>query len=138
MEYFRGSRYTIREQILDEGKISELSIAKVFRHDTGLFICQAKNNYGQDQMSIELVVQGGKQRMLKRNLDLESKEGMEIPKTWEKFFQLIILFSEIPETPKNIRIVEQASRSITLAWTQPYAGNSPIINYVIQSKLASG
>lgn len=58
IKYVHGFRYTIREQILDEGKISELSIAKVFRHDTGLFICQAKNNYGQDQMSIELIVQG--------------------------------------------------------------------------------
>jgi len=51
-------RYTIREQVLDEGKISELSIMKVFRHDTGVFTCHAKNNYGQDQMTIELVVQG--------------------------------------------------------------------------------
>ncbi len=48
----------MREQILDEGKISELSIAKVFRHDTGMFTCHVKNNYGQDQMTIELVVQG--------------------------------------------------------------------------------
>lgn len=52
------SRYTIREQVLDEGKISELGISRVFRHDTGLFTCHAKNNFGQDQMSIQLIVQG--------------------------------------------------------------------------------
>lgn len=51
-------RYSIREQMLDEGKISELSIAKVFRHDTGIFTCYAKNNYGQDHLIIELIVQG--------------------------------------------------------------------------------
>ncbi|XP_065214717.1 cell adhesion molecule Dscam1 isoform X2 [Planococcus citri] len=94
-------RYSIRDQILDEGKISELGITKVFRHDTGAFTCHAKNNYGQDEMTIQLIVQ------------------------------------EIPETPKNIRIAEQGSKSITLSWTQPYAGNSPIINYVVQNKLAS-
>lgn len=44
--------------MLDEGKISELSIAKVFRHDTGIFTCHAKNNYGQDHLIIELIVQG--------------------------------------------------------------------------------
>lgn len=40
--------------------------------------------------------------------------------------------------PKNIRIIDQQSRSIQISWTQPYAGNSPIINYIVQYKEAPG
>lgn len=57
-------------------------------------------------------------------------------KIW--IIQILFCIPEVPETPKNIRVVDQGSRSISLAWTQPYAGNSPIINYIVQSKLVSG
>jgi hypothetical protein len=40
--------------------------------------------------------------------------------------------------PKNIRVNDQQSRSLQLSWTQPYAGNSAITNYIIQYKLVSG
>ncbi|XP_052755769.1 cell adhesion molecule Dscam2 isoform X4 [Galleria mellonella] len=94
-------RYTIREQVLDDGLVSELSILQTYRQDTGALTCRASNAYGQDEMLIHLVVQ------------------------------------EVPELPKNIRIIDQQSRSIQISWTQPYAGNSPIINYIVQYKEAS-
>lgn len=50
--------------------------------------------------------------------------------------QLIV--QEIPEPPRNIRITDQQSRSIGLSWTQPYAGNSAITNYVVQYKSGPG
>ncbi|CAH4030501.1 unnamed protein product [Pieris brassicae] len=93
-------RYTIREQVLDDGLVSELSILQTYRQDTGALTCRASNAYGQDEMLIHLVVQ------------------------------------EVPEMPKNIRIIDQQSRSIQISWTQPYAGNSPIINYILQYKEA--
>ncbi|XP_026321143.1 Down syndrome cell adhesion molecule-like protein Dscam2 isoform X3 [Hyposmocoma kahamanoa] len=93
-------RYTIREQVLDDGLVSELSILQTYRQDTGALTCRASNTYGQDEMLIHLVVQ------------------------------------EVPEMPKNIRIIDQQSRSIQISWTQPYAGNSPIINYIVQYKEA--
>ncbi|XP_069361354.1 cell adhesion molecule Dscam1 isoform X3 [Maniola hyperantus] len=93
-------RYTIREQVLDDGLVSELSILQTYRQDTGALTCRASNAYGQDEMLIHLVVQ------------------------------------EVPEMPKNIRIIDQQSRSIQISWTQPYAGNSPIINYIVQYKEA--
>ncbi|XP_049876724.1 Down syndrome cell adhesion molecule-like protein Dscam2 isoform X7 [Pectinophora gossypiella] len=94
-------RYTIREQVLDDGLVSELSILQTYRQDTGALTCRASNAYGQDEMLIHLVVQ------------------------------------EVPEMPKNIRIIDQQSRSIQISWTQPYAGNSPIINYIVQYKEAT-
>ncbi|CAG9795734.1 unnamed protein product [Diatraea saccharalis] len=93
-------RYTIREQVLDDGLVSELSILQTYRQDTGALTCRASNAYGQDEMLIHLVVQ------------------------------------EVPEMPKNIRIIDQQSRAIQISWTQPYAGNSPIINYIVQYKEA--
>lgn len=40
-------RYTIREQVLDDGMVSELGISHTYRHDTGMYICQASNSFGQ-------------------------------------------------------------------------------------------
>lgn len=54
----------------------------------------------------------------------------------EMRIQLIV--QEIPEPPRNVRILEQLSRSIGLSWTQPYAGNSPISNYIVQFKPGLG
>lgn len=49
----------------------------------------------------------------------------------KKYFSVL----EIPEVPKNIRVNDQQSRSLQVAWTQPYAGNSPITNYIVEFKL---
>lgn len=91
-------RYSIREQSLAEGMVSELSVQRTIRQDTGMFTCSATNAYGSDEMVIQLVVQ------------------------------------EIPEAPKNVRVMDQLSRSIGLSWSTPYTGNSPITNYVVQYK----
>lgn len=46
-----------------------------------------------------------------------------------------LIVQEVPEQPKNLRINAQQSRSLQLTWSQPFAGNSPIIEYHIQYKL---
>jgi len=38
--------------------MSELGISPVYRHDTGFFKCTGSNNFGEDENSIELIVQG--------------------------------------------------------------------------------
>ncbi|KAJ8960259.1 hypothetical protein NQ318_003984 [Aromia moschata] len=91
-------RYTVREQALAEGMVSELGIERTLRQDTGVFVCAATNAYGSDAMNIQLIVQ------------------------------------EMPEPPRNVRVMDQLSRSIGISWTQPYAGNSPITNYIVQYK----
>lgn len=40
----------------------------------------------------------------------------------------------MPEQPRNLRINAQQSRTLQLTWSQPFAGNSPIIEYHIQYK----
>lgn len=95
-------RYSIREQILAEGMVSELGIERTIRQDTGIFSCYAANKFGNDEMNIQLTIQ------------------------------------ENPESPKNIRITEQLSRTISLSWNQPYNGNSPITSYIVQYKLGLG
>lgn len=78
--------------------VSELGISHTYRQDTGMYICQASNAFGQDETSIHLIVQ------------------------------------EVPEQPKNLRINAQQSRSLQLTWSQPFAGNSPIMEYHVQYK----
>lgn len=45
-----------------------------------------------------------------------------------------LIVQEVPEQPKNLRINLQQSRSLQLTWSQPFAGNSPIEEYIIQYK----
>lgn len=56
--FCNASRFTIREQSKDNGIMSELGISPVYRHDTGFFKCMGSNYYGQDENSVELIVQG--------------------------------------------------------------------------------
>lgn len=51
------SRYSIREQLLDNGMVSELGISYTYRQDNGVYICQASNAFGQDEMTIHLTIQ---------------------------------------------------------------------------------
>lgn len=53
------SRYTIREEILANGVLSDLSIKRTERSDSALFTCVATNAFGSDDTSINMIVQGG-------------------------------------------------------------------------------
>lgn len=50
----------------------------------------------------------------------------------EQMIQLIV--QEVPEPPKNLRVYSQLSRSITVTWSVPFSGNSPIDKFVLQYK----
>lgn len=102
IENDNDQRFSIREQPLAEGMVSELGIQRTIRQDTGIFTCVASNAYGSDEMNIHLIVQ------------------------------------EIPEPPRNVRVMDQLSRSIGISWNQPYAGNSQINHYIVQYKPGDG
>lgn len=51
-------RYTIREEILANGVLSDLSIKRTERSDSALFTCVATNAFGSDDTSINMIVQG--------------------------------------------------------------------------------
>lgn len=48
----------------------------------------------------------------------------------EKTFRLIV--QETPETPINLNIGEVKSDSLLISWSEPYNGNSPIMEYIVQ------
>lgn len=51
-------RYTIREEILPGGVVSDLSIRRTERADSALFTCVATNAFGSDDTSINMIIQG--------------------------------------------------------------------------------
>ncbi|KAK9880038.1 hypothetical protein WA026_008552 [Henosepilachna vigintioctopunctata] len=51
------NRYTIREEILPNGVLSDLSIKRTERSDSALFTCVATNAFGSDDTSINMIVQ---------------------------------------------------------------------------------
>ncbi|XP_035706898.1 Down syndrome cell adhesion molecule-like protein Dscam2 [Folsomia candida] len=44
---------------------------------------------------------------------------------------------EPPEQPGNLRVVEVGSHSVGISWLENFNGNSPLINFIIQSKFPS-
>ncbi|KAH8022836.1 hypothetical protein HPB51_005996 [Rhipicephalus microplus] len=53
----------------------------------------------------------------------------------EKHIRLIV--QEPPEAPVGFNVTSVNSRSASLAWREPYNGNSPILSYLIQYKNAT-
>ncbi|XP_045473863.1 Down syndrome cell adhesion molecule-like protein Dscam2 isoform X49 [Harmonia axyridis] len=51
------NRYTIREEILPNGVLSDLSIKRTERSDSALFTCVATNAFGSDDTSINMIIQ---------------------------------------------------------------------------------
>ncbi|XP_036340383.1 Down syndrome cell adhesion molecule-like protein Dscam2, partial [Rhagoletis pomonella] len=78
------SRYTIRDQVLDDGMVSELGISHTYRQDTGIYICQASNAFGQDEMSIQLIVQEVPEQP--KNLRINSQQSRSLQLTWSQPF----------------------------------------------------
>lgn len=51
------NRYTIREEILVNGVLSDLSIKRTERSDSAIFTCVATNAFGSDDTNINMIVQ---------------------------------------------------------------------------------
>ena len=51
-------RYTIRQQKTDGGATSDLSLQETSRRDSATYTCLASNPFGQDNTTINLIVQG--------------------------------------------------------------------------------
>lgn len=49
-----------------------------------------------------------------------------------------VLVEEIPDPPTNLQASEIGSRDVTLKWSMPYTGNSPITKYIIEWKRDKG
>lgn len=77
-------RYTIREQILDDGMVSELGISHTYRQDTGMYICQASNAFGLDEMSMHLIVQEVPEQP--KNLRINAQQSRTLQLTWTQPF----------------------------------------------------
>jgi hypothetical protein len=101
--------------------MSELVIADTDRSDGGGYSCRASNSFGQDGTSITLNVQG---KCLFKSL--------------KNFIFNLNYLTEPPEQPVNIRVVEVGSRTVQISWLENFNGNSPLINFIIQSKFPSG
>ncbi|CAD7083563.1 unnamed protein product [Hermetia illucens] len=78
------SRYKLREQVVDDGMMSELGISHTYRQDTGIYICQASNAFGQDEMSIQLIVQEVPEQP--KNLRINSQQSRSMQLTWSQPF----------------------------------------------------
>lgn len=54
---------------------------------------------------------------------------------WSRLYNL---FTEVPEVPYGLKVLDKSGRSVQLSWAAPYDGNSPIKRYVIEYKISKG
>jgi hypothetical protein len=47
-------------------------------------------------------------------------------------------YTEVPEVPYGLKVLDKSGRSVQLSWAAPYDGNSPITRYVIEYKISKG
>ncbi|XP_024225831.1 Down syndrome cell adhesion molecule-like protein Dscam2 isoform X49 [Bombus impatiens] len=74
------SRYTIREEILANGVLSDLSIKRTERSDSALFTCVATNAFGSDDTSINMIVQEVPE--VPYGLKVLDKSGRSVQLSW--------------------------------------------------------
>ncbi|XP_017784824.1 PREDICTED: Down syndrome cell adhesion molecule-like protein Dscam2 isoform X11 [Nicrophorus vespilloides] len=74
------SRYTIREEILPTGVLSDLSIKHTERSDSALFTCVATNAFGSDDTSINMIVQEVPE--VPYELKVLDKSGRSVQLSW--------------------------------------------------------
>lgn len=73
-------RYTIREETLPNGVLSDLSIKRTERSDSALFTCVATNSFGSDDTSINMIVQEVPE--VPYGLKVLDKSGRSVQLSW--------------------------------------------------------
>ncbi|KAL1423865.1 hypothetical protein MTO96_020780 [Rhipicephalus appendiculatus] len=46
--------------------------------------------------------------------------------------------SEPPDKPRGLEATQTTSRAVTLSWSPPYSGNSPVLKYLLEHKRRDG
>jgi Down syndrome cell adhesion molecule len=100
------ARYSIRQQTLDDGMVSELGISHTYRQDSGVYICMASNSFGQDELMIQLVVQEVPESP--KNLRINSQQSRNIQISWNVPFsgnspieEFIVQYKPISDSWQN-------------------------------------
>ncbi|CAL8111483.1 unnamed protein product [Orchesella dallaii] len=75
-------RYTIREEILGNGVLSDLSVKRAERSDSAVFACVATNAFGSDETSINLIVQEPPETPF--GLKVLDKSGRSVQLAWNE------------------------------------------------------
>lgn len=96
------ARYSIREQMLDDGMVSELGISHTYRQDSSVYVCMASNSFGQDELLIQLIVQEVPEAP--KNLRINSQQSRSIQISWNVPFsgnspleEYIVQFKQISD-----------------------------------------
>lgn len=89
------SRYDHHETRTEQGLSSEMTIRSTERADNAVYSCVVRNEYGQQERSVKLLV------------------------------------LEVPESPRDVRIVDVWSKSVSISWSHPFNGNSQVTKYVL-------
>lgn len=71
-----------------------------------------------------------------KRADSDINKIIYLPK--DLFPKYLFNFSEVPEVPYGLKVLDKSGRSVQLSWAAPYDGNSPIKRYLIEYKISKG
>lgn len=110
------ARYSIREQTLDDGMVSELGISHTYRQDSGIYLCMASNSFGQDELMIQLIVQEISEPP--KNLRINSQHSRSIQISWNVPFSGNSPIEEYIIQHKPISENWQSAQKVVVAGTE--------------------
>lgn len=110
------ARYSIREQTLDDGMVSELGISHTYRQDSGIYLCAASNQFGQDELMIQLIVQEVSEPP--KNLRINSQHSRSIQISWNVPFSGNSAIEEYIIQHKPITENWQSAQKVVVAGTE--------------------
>ncbi|KAG1653129.1 Down syndrome cell adhesion molecule-like protein Dscam2 [Nymphon striatum] len=112
---------------------SSLLIEEIEETDDGTFICEASNNYGQDMISIRLVVQGNHIMFQVRNTD-PYLYTLQYSRVWGSI-PIPVRSKNVPDPPKQLIILSLINGSLEMSWKLPESnGKSEIFYYLLEYK----
>ncbi|KAE8752402.1 hypothetical protein FOCC_FOCC000874, partial [Frankliniella occidentalis] len=110
-----------------------LVLERVRQEDAGRYLCEASNGIGVGLSAVVTLVvhwlqsdDGGLYTCFGRN-----EYGYDQT-------QISLLVQDVPGAVGNLRLVEQTSRTASVAWAPPQDGNSVITRYLVRYRLVPG
>lgn len=111
-------RFIREDTAAENAMLSRVFLQAAGIEDSGFFTCTASNPFGRCVSTSLVVANHG---------DVHSEE---------KKLQLVV--QGPPEPPFDVKAVDVKSRSVTISWSEPRTGNSPLLGYFIEYTLRNG
>ena len=109
-------RYSLETLSTSHGIKTVLVINDIVKADAGIYACHLTNPFGSDSQNVKVVVRGKPDTFTKIFLKCNGNESC-------RYCQPIFYFTEPPDEPRNLKVLEAGSTSARVSWERPSSHN---------------